>query len=407
MVVEILKENGINAETVSCDTDMFKHVDVLLTTRSGKKYIINYLEDIENIQTGMKTRNFGISQERIKEKLASEVKGEDRTYHVYRLNEQNEGEISFIDQDKLSQIDEKLGYKQCGLYMDDVIEQVKKEFKNFRIIMAENEYLTGEMKQGEKKTKSEIYEKWQNMTDDEILEKKLDWLFNYFNERMDLTGHTDFVMYYSRLLLKQVLTPEEYKNITRYDCFLYNEDIPEQCKILNILDFKNAENKSKIRFCLLEIPDKAYAFSTKPNEYQKLTKEEMEEVKKYAVISKTERPSDLVLKLCDRGNALPLIFHPLGSKILNERADLIDNTLSREAREKELEKLANSIETTDGEITSITIPYPDGEKIYIYIDKNYEFVVQSKKTKDKTIYHYDEETDSFIQEKTKEDDNER
>lgn len=58
MVVEILKENGINAETVSCDTDMFKHVDVLLTTRSGKKYIINYLEDIENIQTGMKTPDF-------------------------------------------------------------------------------------------------------------------------------------------------------------------------------------------------------------------------------------------------------------------------------------------------------------------------------------------------------------
>ena len=399
MVVEILKENGINAETVSCDTDMFKHVDVLLTTRSGKKYIINYLEDIENIQTGMKTPDFASKAyyERRYKKFENSFTTDNKSLK----------EISFIDQDKLSQIDEKLGYKQCGLYMDDVIEQVKKEFKNFRIIMAENEYLTEEMKQGEKKKKSEIYEKWQNMTDDEILEKKLDWLFNYFNERMDLTGHTDFVMYYSRLLLKQVLTPEEYKNITRYDCFLYNEDIPEQCKILNILDFKNAENKSKIRFCLLEIPDKAYAFSTKPNEYQKLTKEEMEEVKKYAVISKTERPSDLILKLCDRGNALPLIFHPLGSKILNERADLIDNTLSREAREKELEKLANSIETTDGEITSITIPYPDGEKIYIYIDKNYEFVVQSKKTKDKTIYHYDEETDSFIQEKTKEDDNER
>jgi hypothetical protein len=30
---------------------------------------------------------------------------------------------------------------------------------------------------------------------------------------MDITGHTDFVMYYSRLLLAKVLSPEEYKKI--------------------------------------------------------------------------------------------------------------------------------------------------------------------------------------------------
>ena len=58
MAAEILQENGINAQTVSCDTDMFRHTDVLITTKSGKKYIINYLEDIENIQTGMKTPDF-------------------------------------------------------------------------------------------------------------------------------------------------------------------------------------------------------------------------------------------------------------------------------------------------------------------------------------------------------------
>ncbi len=58
MIVKILKENGIEADTVSCDTDMFKHTDVFITTKSGKKYIINYLEDMENIQSGMKTPDF-------------------------------------------------------------------------------------------------------------------------------------------------------------------------------------------------------------------------------------------------------------------------------------------------------------------------------------------------------------
>ena len=58
MVAQILRENGINADIVSCDTDMFRHTDVLITTKSGKKYIINYLEDMEMIQTGMTTPDF-------------------------------------------------------------------------------------------------------------------------------------------------------------------------------------------------------------------------------------------------------------------------------------------------------------------------------------------------------------
>ena len=48
LVALILKQNGIEADTVCCDTDIFKHTDVCITTKSGKKYIINYLEDMEN-----------------------------------------------------------------------------------------------------------------------------------------------------------------------------------------------------------------------------------------------------------------------------------------------------------------------------------------------------------------------
>ena len=66
-------------------------------------------------------------------------------------------------------------------------------------------------------------------------------------------------------------------------------------------DYENDENKSKIRFCLLSLGDKAYALSTKPNVYKKLNKEETERLKEHAKISKSERPSDLVLNLCDRG----------------------------------------------------------------------------------------------------------
>ena len=110
-------------------------------------------------------------------------------------------------------------------------------------------------------------------------------------------------------------------------------------------------------------------------------------------MSKSEKPSDLLLNLCFRGNALPLVFHPLGAKILNNRASLIDEKLSQEEEKKSILELSNSIITTDEPVTSIKIPYPDGTTKLIYINQDDEFVVR---TNDKEIiYHYNEEEDSF------------
>lgn len=206
-------------------------------------------------------------------------------------------------------------------------------------------------------------------------------------------------MYYSRLLLQKVLTEEEYRKIKRYDCFVNKDKLPKETKISNILDFSNGENEKKIRFCLLKQGQNVYAFSTKPRTYEKLTIQDMEELQQYASISKAQIPSELVLKLCDRGNALPLIFHPLGSQMLNERAVLIEGgNLTQAEKEERIDKLSKEIKATDGEVTSITIPYPDGEEKFIYIDKNNEFVIKSKKNKTETIYHYNEDSDTFTKE---------
>lgn len=116
-------------------------------------------------------------------------------------------------------------------------------------------------------------------------------------------------------------------------------------------------------------------------------------MREYTVVSKTDKPSDLIIQLCDKGNAVPLLFHPLGAKMLNERASLIDPNLSEEEKREQMKKLVDSIKATDGEVTSITIPYPNGDERYIYINENNEFAVRTKKGT--TIYHYDEENDSF------------
>ena len=94
-----------------------------------------------------------------------------------------------------------------------------------------------------------------------------------------------------------------------------------------------------------------------------------------------------------RGNALPLVFHPLGGKLLNERAELIDKNLEKEERERAVKELSDNIKTTDEPITSILIPYPNGNNKYVYINENDEFVVKTNNKE--TIYHYNEEKDSY------------
>jgi hypothetical protein len=394
MLSQILRDNGINAEPVSCDTDIFKHMDVLITTTSGKQYIINYLEDMENIQTGMRTPDF-----------ASEG------YYKLRYEKFEDGittdgkdisKIAFLSEEQLDKIDENLGYKKYHMYMDEVLEQIRIEFQNFREIMIENEYLEAlsfspDLSEDDaKELKKKITIKYEKRSDEKLLEQKLDWIFKYFNDRMDITGHTDFVMYYSRLLLKKVLAKDEYDKLVRYDCFAYRNRIPEDSIISDVLDYENSENNSKIRFCMIKLRDKAYVFSTKPNAYKKLTALEVEELEKYTVINKSQKPSELLSKLAYKGNGLPLVFHPLGSKMLNERAAMIDPSLSDEEKQKAIDELANSIVSTDGEITSLTIPYPDGKIKYIYINENNEFVVRGRTRE--TIYHYNEDTDDFEKE---------
>lgn len=394
MVAKILQENGLMAETVSCDTDMFRHTDVLLTTKSGKKYIINFLEDMENIQTGMRTPDF-----------ASESYYK-RRYEKFENGLTPDGEdlygISFLSEEELGKIDTALGYKKYNMYMDEVIAQIKSEFLNFRNIMAENDWLTKQLQmknasaEEQAQAKAAIYEKYNNMTKREELEAKLDWIFNYFNDRMDISGHTDFVMYYSRLLLKNVLSQEEYDCLDRYDCFAYKDKIPDDCKIREVLDFDNTESGTKLRFCLLKLRSKMYAFSTKPKVYTKLNEDDFEELESYANLSKSKKPSDLMLYLCDRGNALPLVFHPLGATILNERADLLDKSLEGEERLNAIKNLSNRIITTDKPVTSITIPYDNGKTKYLYINEDDEFVV--KEGTKETIYHYNEHDDTFSEE---------
>lgn len=398
-VVEVLGENGLTAETISCDTDMFGHVDILITTASGNQYIVNFLEDIEMIQTYSNTPNF--ASKGYFDYRYAKFQGKPTTNGV-AINK-----IAFLSEEERKRIDRNIGYaweSDHGIfYFDDIIKETAKEIEDFRSYLIKEERLKRKYDSDKLRVvklsdeeEAKIAEEINEMSDDEILEKKLDYIFTRFGDRMDLKGHTNLVMYYSQILLKGLLTSDEYDRIKRFDGIILDGKLPEDSKIMSALDLDAKDKFGKLRFHAVEFNGSTYVFSTKENSYIKLNREELEEVMQYAILRPAKRPTDLWLTLLKNGHALPLIFHPLGSGIIDERDSLVSRGMGEGDREKIVQEIANSINCTDEPITGIRIPFGEGRYKYMYLDENGEFVLEENGKK--VIHHYDDKTEEFTTE---------
>lgn len=103
LMERILKEFDVNISTYT--NYKSKHVYNIVTPKEGKKYIIDLEEDLEYIQCGAKTHNFGIDILNKREQL--------------------------IDEEELRRIDvEKVDYIPEGYYFEDIIWMLKKAISN-------------------------------------------------------------------------------------------------------------------------------------------------------------------------------------------------------------------------------------------------------------------------------------
>ena len=141
--VEALKKLGIEAHlsyTANINPMILEYCDPLSHADgcfkiNGKWYYFNLTGDIMHIQTGMKTRNFAISQERIKQKFYNKQPEYNKLYHLYRMNRENENtEFSEIPQEELTKWDNEFGFTYKGLYTNDIIEMLKTETEDKEFI---------------------------------------------------------------------------------------------------------------------------------------------------------------------------------------------------------------------------------------------------------------------------------
>ena len=179
---------NIKARTVGYDEDIEGHVAVIVNI-DGKNYYLDITLDLYKIQKGMKTKGF-----------AKASKASDGT------------ECETISDEELKEMDEKIGYCKNGMYMDDVIEMIRKEMQDEHTW---DKYI-------------QQYDKSQGETKEDIICKcKIDFIFKYMKNNMSEKDKMDIIELnkYYRKLFSSLLTSKEKSNmcVGRFDVFFVDD----------------------------------------------------------------------------------------------------------------------------------------------------------------------------------------
>ena len=220
---------GIDSEVISTFNDQFRHVDLMIKTKTGNRYIVDPLTDLVEMQVGLRTNNFA-SKEYYESSYAEKI-----------------DDICFLTEDELEQIDDKIGYKNGNTYLDDFLEGLKTDFEHIETFLQDNQDIAIDLL-GNK------YDGRQ-LSDDEKTELKLKYISRYLNSRKHLNGAVDLLMFLN-IVSKRIFSKEELKAI-HINSFFVDEDDLENVELANILTSKETRKRGVV----IKFNGKNYIFS--------------------------------------------------------------------------------------------------------------------------------------------------
>lgn len=242
--VEFMREMGINAKylAVEADETPLYHPDGCFEVK-GKYYFFNLVPDLMRIQTGMKTRNFGTSQQRLKEKFKNGIPDYDREYVLIRMNEENEEKpFTEIPEETIEGWDNEFEFTYKGLYTNEVLK------------LMENECY-------DKKFMEEFFETNQP---DELVQRKFEFIMKYVGIiktiRDKNLGNVEAAEFYLKLFEK-IMTKQEFNKYMTLCMGFIEED--ERRKLKNIVIIQK------------ETENVYYLYNPEKQIYEKVEKEEL------------------------------------------------------------------------------------------------------------------------------------
>jgi len=350
IIKKILKENyDIDSELISTIKDEFRHIDLLVKTKEGKMYIVDPLTDLLEMQVGLRTNNFA-SKEYYNDIYAGKIEN-----------------ISFLDEEELEEIDDKIRYKNDGVYLDDFLNLLKIKLNNIEDILTKNENIAmsilGKRYEGEK------------ITDDEKTKLKLRFISKYLNNRKNINGVVELQMF-CNIIIKRLFTDEEQKKIKVSSFFVDEKDI-EDINISGI--FKSSEERKRGVVISYDKRKFVISLNTKTLEY---TDEEWDKVISKNKIFIKPRYDVKLLKYLKENGADRNIVHN------NEFLRLFSEF------EKALLKNGNSLEEIKNNnvlIKDDTVLTRFGDKYISYKIENGNLVIKDYSKKHKHIVFYEDE----------------
>lgn len=290
LYVAILREENIDADlTRKKPNDKFSHVDVILKI-DNENYLANLVADLSRIKTSRIVRYFGerinpkeigfkdkakkiirgfkVYKDRFVAKLHNdEITTEEKIFDLKNIRYFNRlkkhyGTISSISEEKLEQMDHKCGYNIHSYYRNGYVTR-KIYTKELMGVLKKN--LT------DPKLLKEYVFQWQNVPQEKILEKKLDYIFQYINQMTAYTGDLKYMELRGFLtgVLDRVLTDKEIKRLDFIDLAKHTKDNnPNLTSVLRIRP--SNKNEQPVYYTLTE----------DSKNYVKRTKEELNQIMK-------------------------------------------------------------------------------------------------------------------------------
>lgn len=219
LLKEVLEiKYGLKTELIPTDHDVFQHIALLLTTKTGNRYFIDPLMDLSEMKAGMRTHNFASKEQ------------SNNPYMKVKIEN-----LSFLSSETLEEIDKKIGYTTNQLYTDDLLSTLKSKLNPFQLVCD---------------------------------------FFELIRKKITVNGIVDSIIYV-KSALKKILSEEEKNKIKITDFFIDECDLKDDA-IRYIVD----NSESRKRGLVLEYDNQFIIFSPSTTEYLKLTQEDWEEKRK-------------------------------------------------------------------------------------------------------------------------------
>ena len=300
VIKELLQLYGIDSNPLSASNDKFRHVDLMITTKTGNKYIVDPLTDLIEMQTGMRTNNFASKE-----------------YYEITYTKKLDS-VSFLTEKELEKIDNKIGYKNGSMYLNENLNNLKMKFEHLEEFLKEDPHIAATLLGNEYDGKP--------LSDSEKVDLKLKYIIKYLNNRKYLNGFVDLVIF-SDIVIKKIFSVEEQKQIRTRSFFVDETDL-QNTELSNILTGIGARKRGMV----INSGRKNYIFSLSPDTLEYDDSKWQELVKKNNIFVRPKYPINLLkyLKIngADRNilhnNEFLRLFNKFESTLLNSGYSLED-----------------------------------------------------------------------------------